>query len=67
MTRSVDQSSRDTGPAQLALFTFPSLSAYEDYRTRMVSDPECVAAFEMDKRNRSIISYERSFLRPVFS
>jgi hypothetical protein len=51
----------------LALFSFPSLAAYEDYRTRMLSDPECIAAYEMDKRNRSIISYERSFMRPVLS
>jgi hypothetical protein len=31
----------------------------------MASDPECQAAFELDKRNRSIVSYERSFMRPV--
>ncbi|AXA39114.1 NIPSNAP family protein [Rhizobium leguminosarum] len=49
----------------VALFSFPSLAAYEDYRTRMASDPECQAAFELDKRNRSIVSYERSFMRPV--
>ena len=49
----------------VALFSFPSLAAYEDYRTRMASDPECQTAFELDKRNRSIVSYERSFMRPV--
>ena len=49
----------------LAMFSFPSLAAYEDYRTRMASEPECQAAFDLDKRNRSIISYERSFMRPV--
>lgn len=49
----------------IALFSFPSLAAYEDYRTRMASDLECQAAFDLDKRNRSIISYERSFMRPV--
>ena len=49
----------------IALFSFPSLAAYEDYRTRMASEPECQAAFDLDKRNRSIISYERSFMRPV--
>jgi hypothetical protein len=51
----------------VALFSFPSLAAYEEYRIRMSSDPECVAAFELDGRNRSIISYERSFMRPVMS
>ncbi|KRB61405.1 NIPSNAP family containing protein [Rhizobium sp. Root708] len=42
-----------------------ALFSYEDYRTRMAVDPECQAAFDLDKRNRSIISYERSFMRPV--
>jgi hypothetical protein len=50
-----------------ALFSFPSLAAYEDYRTRMASDPDCIAAYEFDKLNRSIISYERSFMRPVLA
>ena len=49
----------------VALFSFPSLAAYEDYRIRMRSDPDCVAAFERDSCDRSIISYERSFMRPV--
>ncbi|MFC4235297.1 NIPSNAP family protein [Thalassospira xianhensis] len=48
-----------------ALFSFPSLAAYEDYRNRMAADEECVATLELEKRNRSIISYERSFMRPV--
>src|SRR3569833_2925568 len=51
----------------LALFSFQSLAAYEAYRNRMNSDPDCIAAFEHDARNRSIISYERSFMRPVLS
>ena len=29
----------------LALFTFPSLAAYEAYRTKSFADPECLAAF----------------------
>jgi len=48
-----------------ALFSFPSLADYEDYRKRMADDPECQEVFEMEVRNRSIISYERSFMRPV--
>jgi hypothetical protein len=47
------------------MFSFPSLADYEDYRKRMAADPECQDVFEMEKRNRSILSYERSFLRPV--
>jgi NIPSNAP len=49
----------------IALFSFPSLSAYEDYRQLMVNDPECIEAFALEKLNRSILSYERSFMRPV--
>ncbi|MGB8665623.1 MAG: NIPSNAP family protein [Serratia inhibens] len=51
----------------LALFSFPSLAAYEEYRIKMAADAECCAAYELEKRNRSIISYERSFMRPVLS
>lgn len=51
----------------LALFSFPSLAAYEEYRLRAASDPDCLAALEFEKQNRSIISYERSFMRPVFA
>ena len=49
----------------LALFTFPSLAAYETYRQNMANDPECQAAIAFAESNRCIVSYERSFLRPV--
>lgn len=49
----------------LALFSFPSLAAYEDYRRRMADDADCKAAWALEERNRSIVSYERSFLRPL--
>src|SRR5580765_4943467 len=49
-----------------ALFTFPSLAAYEQYRTGSFSDEECMAAFDYAKETNCIVSYERSFLRPVF-
>jgi hypothetical protein len=48
-----------------ALFSFPSLADYEAYRTRNSEDPECQAAIEYAKETRCILSYERSFLRPV--
>lgn len=50
----------------LALFSFSSLAAYEEYRTKMADDPECQAAFKYAEGTRCIISYERSFFRPVF-
>ena len=30
----------------IALFSFPSLAAYEEYRTKMYQDPECQEAFK---------------------
>ena len=51
----------------LALFTFDSLATYESYRQRSVEDQECQAAFKYAEDTRCIISYERSFFRPMFS
>lgn len=51
----------------VALFTFPNLAAYEDYRARTANDPECQDAFAFKKRTRCILSLERSFMRPVLS
>lgn len=50
----------------IALFSFPSLAAYEEYRQKIKTDKECQAAFELAERTRCIISYERSFMRPIF-
>lgn len=49
-----------------ALFTFPSLAAYEEYRTVSAADDECKAAYEFAKRTRCIINYKRRFLSPIF-
>ncbi len=51
----------------LALFTFPSLAAYEQYRHDSMQDPDCLAAFQYAKDTQCVLSYERSFFRPVFS
>lgn len=50
----------------LALFTFPSLAAYEDYRKKSMQDADCIAAFKYAEETRCIIRYERNFMRPVF-
>lgn len=50
----------------LALFTFPSLARYEEYRERSFQDPECQSAFKYAEETRCILSYERNFFRPVF-
>ncbi len=50
----------------LAMFTFPSLALYEEYRIKSLEYPECQAAFKYAEDTRCIISYERSFFRPIF-
>ena len=49
----------------VALFSFPSLADYEQYRRQSMSDPECLAAYTLAEETRCIVSYERHFLRPV--
>ena len=51
----------------LALFSFPSLTAYEEYRTLSLQDPDCLAAFQYAQNTRCILSYERSFFRPLLA
>jgi hypothetical protein len=50
----------------LALFTFPGFSEYERYRRESMADPDCQAAYAYAEQTRCIVSYERSFFRPVF-
>ena len=50
----------------LALFSFPSLAAYEVYREAMAVDADCQAAFAYAEETRCILRYERSFMRPMF-
>ncbi|MCJ8311578.1 MAG: NIPSNAP family protein [Saccharospirillaceae bacterium] len=51
----------------LALFSFPSLAKYEEYRTQSLGDKNCINAFKYAEDTRCILSYERSFFRPVFN
>jgi hypothetical protein len=51
----------------LALFTFDSLASYESYRQRSMEDAQCQAAFQYADETQCILSYERSFFRPVFA
>ena len=50
----------------LAMFTFPGLAEYEEYRDQSFQDPDCMAAFKYAQDTKCIVSYERSFFRPVF-
>ena len=49
----------------VALFSFESLAAYEQYRIDSMQDPACQEAYEYALATKCIVSYERSFMRPV--
>ena len=49
-----------------AYFSFESLAAYEQYRNDILADTDCLAAFKLATNSKCIVSYERTFLRPVF-
>lgn len=50
-----------------ALFSFPSLAAYEEYRQKITTDSKCQAAFRYAEETKCIFSYTRSFMRPIFA
>jgi hypothetical protein len=50
----------------LALFTFPSLAEYEIYRGKAAADLECQEAMEYYQNTKCFLSFERSFMEPVF-
>lgn len=49
-----------------ALFTFPSLAAYEQYRQAASTDADCISAYEFARSTGCIRRYERRFLSPLF-
>jgi len=49
------------------LVAFPSLAAYEAYRTRIKADPEGRANFEFAERSRFVVREERTFTEVVES
>jgi hypothetical protein len=51
----------------LALFSFPSLAAYEQYRRLFGKHPEFVAADRIRDESGCVVRYERSFMRPLLT
>jgi hypothetical protein len=49
----------------LALFSFPSLAAYEEYRTLFGKHPDFIAADKIRDQSGCVLRYERSFMRPL--
>jgi NIPSNAP len=56
------------GASNIALcsFSFSSLAAYEEFRTKAAKDPGCQAAFRYAEETRCFPGYERTFFRPLF-
>jgi hypothetical protein len=48
----------------LALFSFPSLAAYERYRALFGKDPDSVAADRIRDESGCVLRYQRTFMRP---
>ena len=51
----------------VALFSFPSLAAYETYRLESNDDSDCKEAYDYAIKTRCILSYNRHFMRPIHS
>ncbi|WP_250634436.1 NIPSNAP family protein [Pinirhizobacter soli] len=54
------------GANNVALFSFASLASYETYRQESQADQACRDAFAYAAKTECVVSYERSFFRPVF-
>jgi hypothetical protein len=50
----------------VALFSFPTVEAYDKYRREVADDEDCKAATARFNVTRCFSSYERTFLVPVF-
>jgi hypothetical protein len=49
----------------LALFSFSSFAAYEDYRKLFGVDPDFIAADRIRDESGCVVRYDRSFMRPL--
>jgi NIPSNAP len=49
----------------LALFSFPSLAAYEQYRSLFGRDPEFIEADRIRDDSGCVVRYDRTFMRPL--
>jgi len=50
----------------IALFSFPSVEAYDRYRRDVAEDDACKAATARFNETRCFSGYERTFLKPIF-
>ena len=54
-----------TNDISWGLIGFDSLAAYEDYRSRLKTDPEGIENFKMAQTKRLILREERNFVEAV--
>ena len=57
----------EAGPdnVAVALFSFPSIEAYETYRREVANDSECLAVTSHYERTKCFTKYERTFMGAV--
>jgi hypothetical protein len=57
----------EDGPRNIAfaLFSFPTIEAYEKYRGEVSDDPECQGETRHFQETKCFTKYERTFMRPV--
>lgn len=58
----------ETAPADVAfaLFSFPSIEAYDRYRADVAEDEGCKATTRRFNETKCFSAYERAFLVPIF-
>lgn len=49
----------------IAMFSFPSMDAYEKYRAEVKDDPECIAITKIRDETACFTKYERTFMRAI--
>jgi NIPSNAP len=49
----------------LALFSFPSFAAYEQYRALFGAHPDFIEADRIRDQSGCVLRYERTFMRPL--
>jgi hypothetical protein len=57
----------EAGPDNIAvaLFSFPTVEAYESYRREVSHDPECQAITKLREETRPFTRYERTFVKSM--
>ena len=49
----------------IAMFSFPTIEAYDSYRERVKNDPECLRATTIRDESQCFTRYERRFVKQV--